>query len=127
MLFPGYVPAEELPWWYRAAEMFVYPSRFEGFGLPVLEAMACGVPTITSDASSLPEVAGDAALLVNPDDTEDLVNAMARLLIDADLRVALREAGPRQAAHFPWSRTTSETLAVYRAVLERPEVASHDA
>lgn len=117
VLFPGYVPADEVPWWYRAAEMFVYPSRFEGFGLPVLEAMACGVPTITSDASSLPEVAGDAALLVHPDDVEALVNAMARLLIDGDLAADLREAGPRQAAQFPWTRTTAETLAVYRSVL----------
>ena len=66
VLFPGFVPADELPWWYRAAELFVYPSLFEGFGLPVLEAMACGTPTITSTASSLPEVAGSAALLVTP-------------------------------------------------------------
>ena len=63
------MPAEELPWWYRTAELFVYPSLFEGFGLPVLEAMACGIPTITSNASSLPEVAGDAALLIDPEDT----------------------------------------------------------
>ena len=118
VIFPGYVPADEVPWWYRAAEMFVYPSRFEGFGLPVLEAMACGVPTITSNASSLPEVAGDAALLVHPDDTEALVNAMDRLLIDDDLVAVLREAGPRQAARFPWTRTTAETLAVYRSVLQ---------
>lgn len=127
VLFPGYIPAEELPWWYRAAEMFVYPSRFEGFGLPVLEAMACGVPTITSNASSLPEVAGDAALLVDPDDTEALVNVIAQLLIDADLRAALREAGPRQAAQFPWTRTTFETLAVYRSVLRETGGGSYEA
>ncbi len=127
VLFPGYVPADELPWWYRAAEMFVYPSRFEGFGLPVLEAMACGVPTIASNASSLPEVAGDAALLVPPDNTEALVNAMARLLIDDDLRAALSEAGPRQAAQFPWSRTTAETLAVYRSVLQETGGGSYGA
>ena len=82
VIFPGYVPAQELPWWYRAAELFVYPSVFEGFGLPVLEAMACGTPTITSTASALAEVAGDAALLVDPADTEALAEAIGRVLGD---------------------------------------------
>ena len=125
VIFGGYVPADEVAWWYRAAEMFVYPSRFEGFGLPVLEAMASGVPTITSTASSLPEVAGDAALLVDPDDTEALVEAMTRLLVDGDLAASLREAGLRQAAQFPWTRTAAETLAVYRSVLQRTGGESH--
>lgn len=125
VLFVGYVPADEVAWWYRAAEMFVYPSRFEGFGLPVLEAMACGIPTITSTASSLPEVAGEAALLVDPDDTEALVNAMTRLLVDGDLAAALCEAGPRQAARFPWTRTAAETLAVYRSILQQTGGESH--
>jgi glycosyltransferase involved in cell wall biosynthesis len=117
VLFTGYVPNEELPWWYRAAALFVFPSLFEGFGLPVLEALACGTPTITSNASSLPEVAGDAAILVDPGDKEGLVSAMERVLCDNDLRLALSEAGPRQASKFPWSRTAAETIAVYRAVL----------
>lgn len=117
VLFPGFVPADELPWWYRAAELFVYPSLFEGFGLPVLEAMACGAPTITSNVSALPEVAGDAALMVAPDDTEVLVEAMARVLGEPALAAQLRAAGLRQAARFSWLRTARETAAVYRAVL----------
>ena len=117
VLFTGYVPNEELPWWYRAAALFVFPSLFEGFGLPVLEAMACGTPTITSSVSSLPEVAGDAAILVDPNDKEGLVSAMERVLDDDQLRRNLAEAGPRQASQFPWSRTAAETIAVYRDVL----------
>lgn len=118
VIFPGFVPADELPWWYRAAELFVYPSLFEGFGLPVLEAMACGVPTITSNVSSLPEVVGDAAVLVAPEDTEALADAMARVLAEPTLAARLREAGLRRAARFSWSRTAAETAAVYRAVLK---------
>ena len=95
VIFPGFVPAEELPWWYRAAELFVYPSLFEGFGLPVLEAMACGTPTITSNASSLPEVAGDAALLVEPEDTAGLAGAIARVLAEPAWP-QLRAAGLRR-------------------------------
>jgi glycosyltransferase involved in cell wall biosynthesis len=117
VLFTGFVPSEELVWWYRSALMFVYPSLFEGFGLPVLEALACGTPVITSNASSLPEVAGDAALLVDPHDTESLVSAMQRLLNDSELRAALSEAGVRQARLFPWSRTAAGTAAVYRDAL----------
>lgn len=117
VIFPGYVPTEALPWWYRAAEVFVYPSRFEGFGLPVLEAMACGTPVITSDASALPEVAGDAALLVPPDDVAGLADALLRTLTEPELRDHLRAAGLRQAAQFSWARTATETIAVYRSVL----------
>ncbi|MDQ1301429.1 MAG: hypothetical protein QG637_1350 [Chloroflexota bacterium] len=117
VIFPGFVPAEELPWWYRAAELFVYPSLFEGFGLPALEAMACGTPTITSNVSALPEVAGDAALLVAPEDTAALAGAMARVLAEPALAAQMRAAGLRQAARFSWARTARETVAVYRAVL----------
>ncbi len=90
VVFPGYVPAQELPWWYRAADLFVYPSVFEGFGLPVLEAMACGTPTITSTASALEDVAGDAALLVDPADSEALAEAIGRVLGDPATAEALR-------------------------------------
>jgi glycosyltransferase involved in cell wall biosynthesis len=117
VIFPGFVPAEELPWWYRAAELFVYPSLFEGFGLPVLEAMACGTPTITSNASSLPEVAGDAALLIDPEDTEGLAGAMAHVLAEPKVAAKMRAAGLRQAARFSWARTAAQTAAVYRSVL----------
>jgi glycosyltransferase involved in cell wall biosynthesis len=120
VIFPGYVPGEELAWWYRSASMFVFPSLFEGFGLPVLEALACGTPTITSNVSSLPEVAGDAALLVDPHDTEALAAAMTRLLREPELRARLSQAGIGQAMQFPWSRTAAETVAVYREALNAP-------
>lgn len=116
VLFPGFISAEELPWWYRAARIFVYPSRFEGFGLPVLEAMACGTPVITSNASSLPEVAGDAALLVDPEDTPALSDAIGRLLGNAALHQQLSAAGLQRAATFSWNRTATETVGVYRQV-----------
>ncbi len=117
VLFPGFVPAAELPWWYRAAEVFVYPSVYEGFGLPVVEAMASGTAVITSNTSSLPEVAGDAAILVDPYDVEALAGAMAQLSNDPDLRRALSAAGVRQAAKFSWRRCAAETVEVYRAAL----------
>jgi len=120
VVFPGFVPADELPWWYRAAELFVYPSLFEGFGLPVLEAMACGTPAITSNASSLPEVAGDAALLIEPEDVGALTDALARVLSDPQLAAELRVAGPRQARRFSWARTALATTQVYRDVLGLP-------
>ncbi len=115
--FPGYVPQDELPLWYNAASVFVYPSHFEGFGLPVLEAMACGTPVVTSDVSSLPEVAGDAAVLVSPDDVSGLSYAMERIFTDAALAQSLREKGRRQAARFSWEKTAAETVTIYRQVL----------
>jgi glycosyltransferase involved in cell wall biosynthesis len=121
VIFPGFVPAEELPWWYRGAEIFVYPSLFEGFGLPVLEAMACGTPTITSRASSLPEVAGEAAILVDPEDVEQLADALHCVLTTPGLAGQLRAAGLRQAACFPWERTAAATREVYRSVLGLPQ------
>jgi glycosyltransferase involved in cell wall biosynthesis len=117
VIFPGFVSPDELPCWYGAADLFVYPSLFEGFGLPVLEAMACGTPTITSTASSLPEVAGDAALLVDPEDTGALAEAIGRVLNDPSLGESLRGAGLRQAARFSWMRTAAETVQVYRSAL----------
>lgn len=117
VIFPGYVPAEELPWWYRAAELFVYPSLFEGFGLPVLEAMACGTPVITARASSLPEVAGDAAVLVDPEQPGELAAAIGQLLDDSTARAALRLAGLARAARFSWAHTAAATIAVYADAL----------
>ena len=117
LLFPGFLPEKELPWWYRAAECFVYPSLYEGFGLPVLEAMACGTPVITSSVSSLPEVAGSAAITVDPGDTVALADAMGQVLGDAALRADMRQAGLLQAKRFSWDRTALETAAVYRQVL----------
>lgn len=120
VLFPGYVPDAELPWWYRSAAVFAYPSLMEGFGLPVLEAMACGAPVVTSSASSLPEVAGDAASLVDPTSVDGLAAALAELLDNAELAQERRERGLQQAARFSWRRTAQETAAVYRRSLHLP-------
>jgi glycosyltransferase involved in cell wall biosynthesis len=117
--FPGYVPQPELPLWYNAATLFVYPSHFEGFGLPVLEAMACGTPVITSTVSSLPEVVGTAGAgcLVDPTDHEALAEALARLMGDAEQRLTMAEHGLVQAANFRWQKSARETVAVYQKVL----------
>jgi glycosyltransferase involved in cell wall biosynthesis len=119
--FAGYVSPEELPYWYSAATIFVYPSLYEGFGLPVLEAMACGTPVITSSVSSLPEVAGDAAVLVDPRDIDGLARAIRQLLGSSDTRASLSRAGLQRASLFTWMRTAEETLAVYRRAMELAE------
>jgi glycosyltransferase involved in cell wall biosynthesis len=111
VVLPGH--AEPLEVLYNGAEVLVYPSLYEGFGLPPLEAMACGTPVIVSDSSSLPEVVGDAGLLVDPRDVDGLGDALEAVLSDAGLRRRLREAGLRRAAQFSWERTARETLAVY--------------
>lgn len=113
----GAIPAGDLPALYSGATLFVFPSEYEGFGLPVLEAMACGTPAITSNVSSLPEVAGDAALTVAPSDTEALSDAIARVLHDGDLRTQMRARGLRQAAQFNWRDAARETANVYAEVL----------
>lgn len=115
--FTGYVAEEDLPALYAGAALFVFPSLYEGFGLPVLEAMACGTPVVTSNVSSLPEVAGDAALPVNPFDVETIADAMRRVLADPALAAHLRERGLARARQFSWERTARETLAVYERVL----------
>jgi glycosyltransferase involved in cell wall biosynthesis len=113
----GGVPAEELAALYDGAMVFAYPSIYEGFGLPVLEAMSAGAPVVTSSVSSLPEVAGDAALLVDPGDVRALEHALATLLDDASLRQDLAARGRRRAAEFTWERTARETLAMYREAI----------
>lgn len=118
VLFPGYIDDADLVGWYRAAAVFAYPSLMEGFGLPVLEALASGVPTVTSNVSSLPEVAGDAALLVDPSDVDALAAALGRLLQEPALAAELRSRGLRRAARFSWQRTAQETAAVYRRTLQ---------
>jgi glycosyltransferase involved in cell wall biosynthesis len=117
VLFPGFLPAGELPWWYRAADCFIYPSVYEGFGLPVLEAMACGTPVITSSVSSLPEVAGSAAIMVDPQDVPALAEAIGRVVRDAGLREMMRHAGLQQAARFSWDQAAAQTATVYRQAL----------
>jgi glycosyltransferase involved in cell wall biosynthesis len=116
LVLTGYVPEEELPALYQGAEVFVYPSLYEGFGLPVLEAMSSGTPVITSNASSLPEVAGDAALLVNPMETFDLYRAMEALVMNPALKADFKEKGFKQSKKFTWEKTALETLEVYRKV-----------
>jgi glycosyltransferase involved in cell wall biosynthesis len=116
VVLPGYVPDADLPALLSGALAFIYPSLYEGFGLPLLEAMACGTPVICSNASSLPEVAGDAALLVDPTDTEALADALARLVADEGLRRELVERGFRQMRRFSWRRCAEETLRVLEGV-----------
>jgi glycosyltransferase involved in cell wall biosynthesis len=113
VLFPGFIAEAELPEWYRAAKFFVYPSLFEGFGLPVLEAMACGTPVLCSQASSLLEVAGDAALTFPPSSEDGLAAGLAALVRQPALRAELRERGLTRAALFTWSRTAAATWEIY--------------
>jgi glycosyltransferase involved in cell wall biosynthesis len=115
--FVGFVAAETLPLWYNAADLFVYPSLYEGFGLPALEAMACGTPVITSTASSLPEVVGDATRLVDPSDTDGLAATMAQLLGSREQREQMRVAGLAQASKFSWEKTAIQTAHCFRQAL----------
>lgn len=115
--FVDYVDSADLPRWYTDADLFAFPSVYEGFGLPVLEAMACGLPVVTSDSSSLRELAADAALLVEPGSPEALEDAMRRILEDRSLRDRLRAKGLERAAHFSWEVTARETARVYEAVI----------
>src|SRR6266542_838654 len=115
--FVGPQPALEVARLYRHATAVVYPSLLEGFGLPVVEAMAAGAPVITSDRSSMPEVSGEAAILVDPEDEAAIASAMLRVLEDGELRADLRERGRMRAASFSWERAARETLAVFDEAL----------
>lgn len=115
--FIGFVAEEDKPALYGAAEVFVYPSHYEGFGLPPLEAMASGAPVIVSNAASLPEVVGEAGILLAPDDVEGWTNALSELLRNERQRDELRERGLAQAGRFSWERAARETLEVYRSVV----------
>jgi glycosyltransferase involved in cell wall biosynthesis len=103
---------------YSHAEGFVFPSLYEGFGIPLLDAMACGAPVITGTGSALPEVAGDAALYVNPQDPEQLGAELERLVSDPGLQEQLRNKGFERVKHFTWDRAAQETLDLYREVLD---------
>jgi glycosyltransferase involved in cell wall biosynthesis len=113
-----YVPDDDLAGLYSGARAFVFPSLYEGFGFPVLEAMACGTPVVCANTSSLPEVAGDAALLVDPTDTAALAGAIGRVLADEPLRASLVAKGLEQVKKFSWPRTAKETLKVFDGVLD---------
>ena len=116
VVFVGGVPLEETVDFYRAADVFVYPSFNETFGLPILEAMACGCPVVTSQRSSMPEIAGGAALLADPSSPDSIARAIIDATADSDRR---RDAGLRRAAEFTWSAVAASTLDVYREVAER--------
>jgi hypothetical protein len=115
--FLGSVPEEDLPTLYSGATLFVFPSLWEGFGLPVLEAMACGVPAACSKTSSLPEIVGDAALMFDPLDVEEMAATIGRALEDEALRAELSEEGLQRAAQFSWEDTATATLKVYSALI----------
>jgi glycosyltransferase involved in cell wall biosynthesis len=122
VIFPGFVPKDELSLWYSACSVFVYPSAYEGFGLPVLEAMACGAITITTDAASLPEVAGKAALLVPPGDVDILADCIDDVLHTKGNYNELVHTGPEQAARFSWETAGRLTTRTYARALSLPDV-----
>ena len=117
VIFPGYLNPEKLVYFYNRAEVFVFPSLYEGFGLPVLEAMTCGCPVIASNVSALPEITGGAAILINPYSPEEIACAIERVLLDRTTRNKMREAGLKEAKKFSWKKTAEEMIGVYRTVL----------
>jgi glycosyltransferase involved in cell wall biosynthesis len=116
--FVGRVSSEDLLYLYNAAEMLAHPAFYEGFGLPPLEAMACGLPVVVSDVASLPEVVGDAGLLIDPHDVDELTVALWRVLNDSQLRQEMQAKGLRQAGRFSWERAARETQAIYQLAFE---------
>lgn len=117
VIFTGYVPQEDLPAVYNLADLFVFPSLYEGFGLPPLEAMACGVPAVAANRSAIPEVVGDAAVLVDPRSPDCLAEAMLAVLTDEHLRRDLQQRGQERAQQFSWEETARKTMEVYGSVL----------
>jgi len=116
IIFSGFIPNELIPFLYNGASAFVYPSLYEGFGLPVVEAMACGVPVVTSNVSSLPEVAGDAAILINPYSVDELADGIWRILSDEELRTQCIKKGIERAKLFTWERCAKNTLDAFNEV-----------
>jgi glycosyltransferase involved in cell wall biosynthesis len=118
--FLGFVPIEVLRTFYDAAKIFVFPSLYEGFGLPPLEAMAHGTPVVTSNVTSLPEVVGNAAVLVHPENVFEIMRALHRVLVDQPLREKMKERSYRQAAKFSWEKSVRRIMEVYQEVLRPP-------
>ena len=116
---PGWIAEADLPLLYAAADVFVYPSRYEGFGLPVLEAMACGTPVVTTNASSIPELAGPAAFQIDPDDTKHLAAPIIRLCTEEESNDEMIERGFAQVEKFSWPKTATETLLAYREAVRK--------
>jgi glycosyltransferase involved in cell wall biosynthesis len=121
IMLPGHVPDEDLRALLTGASVFAYPSLYEGFGLPALEAMQCGAPVVTSNTSSLPEVVGDAAICVDPTDEDALAQAVTDVLVDSSLAAELRRRGLERAKAFTWRRTVDEAVAAYDEMLARVE------
>jgi glycosyltransferase involved in cell wall biosynthesis len=119
VIFTGFVEEEVLPYLYNGAEVFVYPSFYEGFGLPPLEAMSCGTPVITSNVSSIPEVVQDAGILIDPYDTSNLINALGNLITNDSLKNELSLKGLLKASEFSWKKTAALTLDAYKTVYEK--------
>lgn len=117
VVLPGYVPNEALPLWYNASAVFVYPSVYEGFGLPILEAMACGVPVIAADTTSLPEAVGPGGILLPPDDAAAWRETLSTLLADEQMRAEQVDRGKQWARNFSWMRSAHQTIEVYRRML----------
>jgi glycosyltransferase involved in cell wall biosynthesis len=114
VVFPGFVEDEDLPAVYNLADVFIFPSLYEGFGLPVLEAMACGTPVVTSDLSALPEVVGDAGVLIDPRNPEEIASGVYRLLSNSKLASGLARAGLERSSHFTWTNAARELMAVFQ-------------
>ncbi len=119
IIFTGYVPDEDLSAIYSGATVFVYPSLYEGFGLPPLEAMQCGTPVITSNISSLPEVVGNAGIIIDPTQEDDLCDALLKVINDSTLRESLSQKGIQRASQFSWEKCAEETVTVYRTVVNQ--------
>ncbi len=116
VIFLDHVSELELAYYYSSAQLLAYPSLYEGFGLPPLEAMACGCPVVTSNTSSLPEVVGEAGLMVNPYDIDSLAQAMRQVLTDSELRDNMVRKGLEQSKRFSWEKAAEQTLEVYKKV-----------
>ncbi len=122
VIFTGFVPDRDLPVLYQRASAFAYPSLYEGFGLPVVEAMACGVPVLTSDRGSLPEVVGNAAILIDPEDTRAIADGLLRTLTNPDLSAKLSARGVQRARTFTWENAASATLQAFETAAARERV-----
>lgn len=119
IIFPGFVEDEFLPIFYNACDVFVYPSLYEGFGLPPLEAMNCGTPVITSNVTSIPEVVGDSAILINPLDLDEMSNALCKVLNDKNTQIDLKNKSINRAKNFSWKKTAQLTLDAYNKIAEQ--------
>ncbi|MGE5581385.1 MAG: glycosyltransferase family 4 protein [Bacillota bacterium] len=124
IIFPGFVDSTDLPFFYNGADLFVYPSLYEGFGLPPIEAMACGTPVITSNVSSIPEIVGEAALQVNPNDTLELAENIFTVLENRALREALIQKGLQHSKLFTWEKSAAQILDIYRSIVNGKPVST---